>query len=385
MMTANKNVIVGRFASTGVPVELVLRGEVLESIRRIDTRERDLRWVAPGLVDLQVNGFGGEDPNDPEATVDTVIRLRDALRMAGTTSFVPTIVTNPSDSIEHALAMVAEATRVDPTVREAIPYIHLEGPYISPIDGPRGCHAIEDVHAPDLEEFERWQSAADGLIGMLTLSPHWKDSASFISAVSARGVRVAVGHTHASGEDIRRAVDAGARFSTHLGNGAEATLPRHPNYIWTQLADDDLTAGFIGDGHHLPMEVLTVMLRAKGIARSFVVSDSAALAGEPAGLYHSAVGGDVEVTEDGRLVEAGTPYLAGSAACLGDCLARMASRAVVSFSDAVRLTTQRPGSIADPRGTRALGRLVRGRPASVVTFEWQPGDDHLRDVEVAGR
>jgi N-acetylglucosamine-6-phosphate deacetylase len=114
-------------------------------------------------------------------------------------------------------------------------------------------------------------------------------------------VIVALGHSDASEEDIYKATDAGARISTHLGNGLAATLPRHPNAVWAQLAEDRLSASLILDGHHLPSSTAQVMIRAKGAERVILVSDSVKFAGMPPGRYTSPIGGDIEVSSNGRV------------------------------------------------------------------------------------
>jgi N-acetylglucosamine-6-phosphate deacetylase len=221
------------------------------------------------------------------------------------------------------------------------------------------------------------------LIGIATLSPHWPDSPAYISALADRGVRVSVGHTHADRTQISAAADAGASLCTHLGNGAHAVLPRHPNYVWAQLAEDRLAAGFIGDGHHLPADTMIAMLRAKGLSRSFLVSDATTLAGAAPGVYRTPVGGEVELSEDGRLSQRGTPYLAGAARSLTDGVAQVANLGPFSLAAAVSLATASPGRVAG--GGR--GTLAVGAPADLVRFHWSPGQQTLRieDVLVAGR
>ncbi|TWD80222.1 N-acetylglucosamine-6-phosphate deacetylase [Kribbella amoyensis] len=339
-------------------------------------------WLAPGLVDLQVNGFGGFDVNGPEVTADTVIELVRALAVAGTTTFVPTVITASEADIVRSLQAIAAARSVDPATRSAIPFAHVEGPHLSPDDGPRGVHPVEHIRPPDVAEFTRWQEASGGLVGMVTLSPHHPASAEYVRALSSAGVLVAVGHTAATPDEIIAAVDAGATLSTHLGNGADAVLPRHPNYLWTQLADDRLTAGFIADGHHLPGDTLTAMLRAKGLDRSILVSDSVALAGSPPGDYRTPVGGTVQLTESGRLSYAGTPYLAGAARSLADCVATATELGRIRLADAIRLATANPGRFVGGRG-----ELRPGEPADLIEFDWAPGDKvlRLRKVVQAGQ
>jgi len=239
---------------------------------------------------------------------------------------------------------------------------------LSAEDGPRGAHVIDHIRQADLAELERWQAACDGLVGMVTLSPHSPEAVGFVAEAGRRGVRCAIGHTHATPEQILHAVDAGAGYSTHLGNGAHATLPRHPNYIWSQLAEDRLTAGFIADGHHLPAETFRAMLRAKGRARAFLVSDATALAGMAPGRYRTAVGGEVELSEDGRLSLVGTPFLAGAARSLPDGVACAVDMAGLTLAAALELASGNPGRIVGDRGM-----LRPGSPADLILFRWAPG------------
>jgi N-acetylglucosamine-6-phosphate deacetylase len=346
-------------------------GRITTITRTPNQRGSEVPWVGSGLVDLQVNGFAGFDVNGEEASVESVMGLREALRKVGVTRFVPTVITAEAERMRRAVQVVAEARRRDVEVAAAVPFVHLEGPYISDQDGPRGCHDAAEVRPPDLAEFELCQQESGGLVGLITVSPHWPGSAEFIAAVVASGVRVAIGHTHADAAQIRAAVDAGASLSTHLGNGAHAILPRHPNYLWTQLADDRLQAGFIADGHHLPADTFVAMVRAKGIDRSFLVSDSVAIGGLPPGEYSSTVGGDVELTDDGRLLVRGTPYLAGAAAPLADGVAWAAES--FSLPEALTMATTNPGRIIAQSTQLTPGTRI----ADVITFDWQPGDRAL--------
>jgi N-acetylglucosamine-6-phosphate deacetylase len=128
-----------------------------------------------------------------------------------------------------------------------------------------------------------------------------------IRALVARGVVVAIGHTAADGETIREAARSGAKLCTHLGNGIASPLPRHPNPIVHQAVADDLVGSFIADGHHLDDDTLKMLVRSKGIGRTILVSDASPLAGLPVGTY-----GEWAVEPSGKVVVAGTPYLAGS-------------------------------------------------------------------------
>ena len=334
-------------------------------------------FLSAGFVDLQVNGYAGHDLNDGVPSLETLEGLARHLLRAGVTCFAPTLITASEASLCAALAGIAAARRQSPLLTQMIAFIHVEGPSLDPADGPRGAHPLEHVRPPSLAEFERWQAAAEGLIGLVTLSPHYGEAPAYIRALANRGVLVSIGHTGASPEQIEAAADAGARLSTHLGNGAANLLPRHPNFIWAQLGDDRLTASFIADGHHLPPATLKSMLRAKTLERSILVSDAAALGGQKPGRYKSPIGGEVEVSPDGRLGVAGTPYLAGAGHLLDRNIAHAIEAAGISLADSLALATRNPGRFVGGRGV-----LAPGARADVTLFSWQPGDAALTIVDV---
>jgi N-acetylglucosamine-6-phosphate deacetylase len=336
-------------------------------------------YLAPGLIDLQVNGCAGYDLNADGISPETVAGLTDAMLRDGATCFAPTLITASEESLVARLRILAEARRINPTAAACVPFVHVEGPHISPLDGYRGAHPAEHVRPPSIAEFERWQDASGGLVGMVTLSPQFDESCKYIEALVKRGVHMAIGHTHATPEQIRSAVNAGATLSTHLGNGIAREIPRHRNPIWSQLADDRLTAAFIADGHHLPAETLKSMVRAKGVGRSILVSDMVALAGMPAGVYNSPVGGRVELKGDGRLCVFGSDLLAGSAHSLAQCVGRAVKLAGISIGDAIAMATENPGRFVDGRG-----RISVGARADLVRFRWS-GELVPEDVWLGGK
>ncbi|WP_223627074.1 N-acetylglucosamine-6-phosphate deacetylase [Microbacterium sp. EST19A] len=343
--------------------------------------DKGLPWLSAGLVDLQVNGFAGHDVNG-ETSADEVIALTAALAAVGTTTYLPTIITASAQETINSLLAVRRARAVDAATAAAVPFVHLEGPHLSDQAGPRGVHPTAHIRPPDLEAFAQLQEQSHGLIGMMTLSPHYESSAAFTSALVSRGVRVAIGHTHANNAEIQRVVKAGATLSTHLGNGAHRIIPRHPNYIWSQLAEDRLTAGFIADGHHLPDETLVSMIRAKGVERSILVSDSTSVGGLPPGHYRTAVGAEVVLDDRGQLREAEGPFLAGAALPLIAGVSRIAAHGAFTLKEAVAMATRVPGSIIGGRG-----EIATGSPADLVTFDQNESDGelHLRTVIVSGR
>jgi N-acetylglucosamine-6-phosphate deacetylase len=314
--------------------------------------------IVPGLFDLQVNGAGRYDLNSPDITTADVAELAMLQWKLGTTRFCPTIVTGPKDRMLNSLEVVSRARQEDVLLAYAMPFIHMEGPHISGLDGPRGAHDSEYIRPPDLREFEEWQRAAKGAVRLVTLAPELPGALEYIRGLRRMGVVAAIGHTAANPNEIELAVSAGARCSTHLGNGCEAVLPRHPNRIWTQLADKKLYATFIGDGHHLDDDTLAAMLAAKGIRRSILVSDSVATAGF--GLDRGA--------RSQRLELPGTPYLAGSAMALLPSLIALVGRRRLTWTRAARVASINPWRLLARES--AGGRFGFG-PAdvSIVKFE----------------
>lgn len=337
--------ITGRDIFNGQPLQLTLAGGHIERATPLVT-QAELPWLAPGLVDLQLNGYDGVDFNHYPFTLDDVRHVVQQLWLQGVTRFFPTVITAADAQITLALNALRQACEADETVAAAVAGIHLEGPFLSPQDGPRGAHPLADIQPPDFAAFERWQRASGGRIRLLTLSPEWPEAALFIARCVASGVRVAIGHTAATPQQICQAVSAGATLSTHLGNGAHLQLPRHPNYIWSQLAHDGLAAGLIADGEHLPPEVLKVFLRAKR-EQAFLVSDATCFAGMAAGTYDSHIGGRVTLSERGRLAMAHNPaLLAGSARGLLAGVNYLLREGLCTPGEAIGMAASRPARLA---------------------------------------
>lgn len=337
-------------------------------------------WIGPGLIDLQVNGHLDGDANAARPTASHIDAMARSLAAHGVTRFLPTVITASPTEMLDRIRVIAEAVRESASTSRAVAGIHVEGPSLSEQDGPRGVHPLDHIRPPSIVELQSWLDAAPGLLRIVTLSPHHPGSVEATRFLVAHGVRVAVGHTHASDDEIAAVVDAGATLSTHLGNGAHAVLPRHPNYLWTQLAEPRLRAGIIADGHHLPDSTLATMIAAKRDHGVFLVSDAVAT---PAALREdgvSTVGGGVHLADDGALRHAATGFLAGSVQTLDVGVATVA-RLTGSLATAMRLASSAPASVLDdgPHWTA-------GARADVLLFDWAPGDPHISplDVLVAG-
>ncbi len=328
-------------------------------------------YLAPGFIDLQVNGFAGVDYNSPVSPHDEIARSIQAIFATGVTRFYPTVITGSAPDMTGALKNLARA-------RNAIQHgaamegFHVEGPFISAEDGPRGAHPRHCVRAPSVEEYHRFQEAAEGHVRLMTVAPEWPGITTLIETMVQDGVVVSIGHTAASGEQIEEAVRAGATMSTHLGNGAHAEMRRHPNYLWDQMANDRLSASFITDGIHIGQNFFRVALRAKGIERSVLVTDAVMPAGCPPGDYML---GEIAVTlhPGDRVTLRGGDRLAGAALKMNDGIARAITLGGISLRDAVTMATTNAARVG-----RISGRwrgLQPGERADLVEFDY--GDNHL--------
>ena len=355
----------GHTLFNNTPTEIALSGERVQSIREVNTADSNI-LIAPAPIDIQVNGFAGFDLNVATVTPADVCAMVRALWRVGTGFLCPTVVTASFDAIRNSLRAIAQARKADASVAHAVLGIHLEGPYISAEDGPRGAHPLEHIREPDWDEFQRWQDIAEGKISIVTLAPEKKGAIRFIEKLVANGIVVALGHTNASADDIQAAIDAGAKLSTHLGNGAHARIRRHPNYIWEQLGADDLWASLIVDGHHLPPSVAKSMIRAKTLDRCLLVSDAVALAGMEPGIYEFA-GKSVELTAERCVRLVGTEYLAGSAIELARGIENSVRFAGISLKEAVSLATLQPMQLLNAKAH------VQTK-ASLIIFKWNAAE-----------
>jgi N-acetylglucosamine-6-phosphate deacetylase len=365
---------------TGMPVEL----EAGSHIRTVAIRHNStLPCLAPGFIDIQVNGYAGVDFSSPEISLDQIARSIGALFATGVSRFFPTVVTSSPAGTLSALRKLAKAANALPQ-GESIAGLHVEGPFISAEDGPRGAHPLEWVRPADIDEYRRWKEAAGGLLRLITLAPECPGALALIERIAADGLVAAIGHTAASSALIDDAVRAGATLSTHLGNGAHASLLRHPNYIWDQLADDRMAASFIADGIHLPAAFLKTAFRAKGPERSVLITDAAAPAGCVPGQYTLA-GQAVDLTADGRVTLAGQSRLAGSALRMDRAVENAVRLGGVSVSAAIRMATCNPASVAHIPARDA--GLAAGQYADFVVFDYDAQRQRIavQETWLAGR
>lgn len=318
------------------------------------------RHTGPALLDLQLNGYAGFDFNsDPDRwSVADLERVGARLRHRAVGAALPTLITAPAERLVAAASRYAELLRDQPLLAEVFPRLHIEGPFISPEDGPRGAHPLQHCSSPRRlpHLLARLRDASGDRIGILTLAPELPGALRLIEEAIEAGICVALGHTAAPAARIDEAVAAGASLSTHLGNGSHLVLPRLDNYVQRQLADDRLMASFIADGHHVPWGTLQSFLRAKTLERSILVTDAIAAADAAPGI-HTLGALRVEAGKDGVARVPGQPNLAGSALTLDRAVINVTRHCGVPFADAWLLASRNPA------------RLLGVAPLSDVTVQ----------------
>jgi N-acetylglucosamine-6-phosphate deacetylase len=328
--------------------ELEIREGQIASVCLVGPIAKGLPFVTPGFIDIQVNGFAGVDFSDPQLDSEQVANVLPAIWKTGVTSFCPTLITNTLDALEKTFRVLEQARRGNERFARSVPGYHLEGPYLSP-DKAYGAHSPDLMRKPDWNEFVRLQEAAGGNIGVITLAPELPDAIEFIGRASEAGLVVAIGHTDATPEQIRAAIDAGARLSTHLGNGCATWMHRHQNPLWAQIASDRLHASVICDGFHLPSDLLQVIVKAKGIQRCILVTDAVHVATLPAGRY-SLVGRDIDLLPSGHVVTEDRLSMAGSALSMDAAVGIFKTASDLPLEAALQAASTNPGKLLNREG-----------------------------------
>jgi len=305
-------------------------------------------YTGPGLVDLQVNGYAGHSFNGPaeSLTAELFAEVRTALRRRGVCAVLITFITDAADATLARAERYARIVESDGQLEAQFPLLHIEGPFLSDQEGPRGIQPPDHLRAPkDSPDFiERVNDASGGRVGLVTLAPELPGAIELIHRCTEAGICVAIGHTAATNEQIDAAVEAGAKLSTHLGNGSHQMLPRLDNYVQKQLAEDRLAASFIADGHHIPFTTLKNFIRAKTPARSILITDAMAAAEMGPGQYE--FGGKVAIVQpNGYVSRPGEANLAGSAATLDKCIINTYLHCDVTFEQAWAMASTQPAQL----------------------------------------
>lgn len=378
-MKSNAQKIEGLLYSDGNPVLLSLdKGKITEVSSLEKDAEVPKTYIAPGLIDIQINGYVGVDFSGPDLTVAGVKKATKALQKAGVTSYYPTVITSDIARIKTNFAILAKA-KEDPEIGPSIPGFHLEGPYISPIAGFRGAHLEKYIKAPDWAEFQELQKAANSGIKLITLAPELEGAIPFIRKLVESGVTVSLGHHNGSAEDVALAVEAGAKLSTHLGNGCANEINRHNNPLWPQLSNDALTISIIADGFHLTREEVRTFYKTKGADKTILVSDALDLAGLPPGEYTR---GERTLLLTPNVVKLPKEnVLAGAASPISKCVGKIMEYTECSLKDAIQMASTNP---AEFFALKDLGTIEPGKRADIILFTMENNEMVIERTYVGG-
>jgi N-acetylglucosamine-6-phosphate deacetylase len=335
-------------------------------------------FIAPGLVDIQINGYNGVDFSDPGLTPEDLKNIVEGLWEVGVTTILATVTTASHEQLLGAFKALSNGL-TDPDVSMTIPGFHLEGPYISPVQGFRGAHPEIHIRPPDLQEFKQYKEAANNMIRLITVAPEFDGVMPIIQYCADNGIVVSLGHHNGTAEEIAAAVDAGASLSTHLGNGCANTIHRHNNPLWPQLAEDRLSASIITDGFHLNKDEVRTFYKVKGDELTILVSDAVDLAGLPLGEYNR-WGGVVELTADVVKFPAEN-VLAGAAAPISKCVGNMMQFTGCSLESAINMATRNPARLI---GLEDVGEIKEGKRADLILFSMEDKEMAIKQTILNG-
>ncbi|MBD0777553.1 N-acetylglucosamine-6-phosphate deacetylase [Maribacter sp. ANRC-HE7] len=362
------------------PVTLTIKGDRISTITQSLKKNTETKiFMAPGLIDVQINGYMGVDFSGPGLTVEDIRKATKALWKVGVTSYFPTIITSDINRIKENFAVLA-AARKDPEIGPSIPGFHLEGPYISPVAGFRGAHLEKYIKNPDWEEFQEIQKAAENGIVIITMAPELEGAIPFIKKCTESGVVVSLGHHNGSAIQVKNAVDAGAKMATHLGNGCANEINRHHNPLWPQLSDDRITTSIITDGFHLTREEVRSFYKVKGPNKTILVSDALDLAGLPPGEY---IRGERKLLLTPNVVKLPKEnVLAGAASPISKCLGVMMEYTQCSLPEAIQMASTNP---AEMFSMETLGKLEKGKRADLILFTMDKNEMVIQKTYVSGK
>jgi len=308
--------------------------------------------IAPGFIDLQVNGFAG---HDAAAGAEAIAAISRGLPATGVTAFLPTLISSP---VEVGAAFTAAVGAAAEAPGARVLGAHLEGPFLNPAF--RGAHLETNLAEPSPDRVDVLLAARPRLV---TIAPELPGALAAIERMHRAGIVVSAGHTGGDFDDGRKAIAAGVRFATHLYNAMTPVHHRRPGIALALLLDPRVTAGLIADGEHVHPAVWEQVVRVKGASRVALTTDQTSAAGSPPGTFTLA---GRTVVSDGKAVRLADGTLAGSAATMPDLVRLMARTRGVGVARAISLASGVPARVL---GERRLGRISAGACADLVVLD----------------
>lgn len=374
----------GLFYLDHSPVRVeITDGKIINVVRIPELSDKNNRnYIAPGLIDNQVNGYNGVSfiYEGYDLAEQDILNITKAIWKSGVTTYLPTFRSNPQGLLVKNISLLAKYKN-DPVLHGSIPGFHLEGPYISPVDGFRGAHALKNVRKPDWREFLEIYEASGKNILQVTVAPEVEGAMDFITKLSELNIVVAIGHTNASAQQITEATDRGARTVTHIANGMGNTINRHSNPLWPQLSEDRLMISMIADGFHLLPEQIRVFYKAKGPEKTILTSDATRYAGLDPGKYLNAEGDTILLTADGAARYLSRNVLSGSAAPISKGIGNVMKATGCSLAEAIQMASTNPARLYN---LTDRGELKPGMKADLILFTLKDFKIEIKKTIISG-
>ncbi|HBE42398.1 MAG TPA: hypothetical protein DDW27_14570 [Bacteroidales bacterium] len=364
----NQKSVEGLLYLDNSPVRIVIKDDKIFNITKIEKLQKQYHnvYIAPGLIDNQVNGYIGVSFVDTgsELSIEGIYNITNAFWKVGVTTYLPTLTTNDRNIYIKNLALLNSAKN-DNLTRGSIAGFHMEGPYISSTDGYRGAHPLKYIRKSDWNEFSILYNASGGNILQVTVAPEIEGAMDFISRCIANGIRIGLGHHNAPAVQIAESADRGARIVTHLGNGLANTINRYQNPLWPQLSDDRLLISIICDGFHLLPEQIVVFYRVKGKDRIIITTDMSNFGGLSPGYYLNEIGDTIQVTHEGAVIYPAVNGLSGAAAPLIKGIGHVMKVTGCDLASAIQMASTNPARFY---GLSDRGEIKPGKRADIILF-----------------
>ena len=328
-------------------------------------------WIAPTLFDVQVNGYGGVDFQQDDLRLDQLLLAVERLRAAGCGRFLLTLITDEwtrlTARLRHLRALRAQSAKLE----AAIAGWHIEGPFLSSQPGFHGAHNPAWMVNPTPEHILELRTITGEDPLLMTISPERPGALAAIAMARSDGIRLSLGHTNASAEQLRGAVAAGATAFTHLANGCPRELDRHDNILWRVVETPGLLVSLIPDRIHVSPPLFRILHRLLPGESIFYTTDAMSAAGMPPGRYP--LGGlQLEVGADQVVRQPGQALFAGSALRPIEGVERAARMLGCDWQEVWPRMSSLPAQLMGMRN-----RLEVGEPASFCLVQQEPSKEHL--------
>jgi N-acetylglucosamine-6-phosphate deacetylase len=344
-------------------------GRIVEITSVADKPPREL-WLAPPLVDLQINGYAGVDFQQDDLTGDDLLLSVRALRRDGCAYFLLTLITDEWARLIARLKHLRRLRESSPELRDAIIGWHIEGPFLSDKPGFCGAHNPARMRDPKPEDIRELRAASGTDRVLITIAPERTGAVEAIQLATSLGLRASLGHTDADAETLQRAVSAGATGFTHLTNGCARELDRHENILWRVCDTPGLSVSFIPDGIHVPPRAFRLLHKLLD-GPVYYTTDAMAAAGAGPGKYR--LGGlELEVGADQIVRQPGKTNFAGSALRPIDAVFRAAKMLNQPWQECWRRISEVPARFVGFENNLSVGArsfcVVDPGAASVTVF-----------------